>query len=87
MQKYLTAALLAVLAAGLLAASAFAAAPGNTAPPTVTGTPQVGETLTDVERNLDRLSDELLLPLAALHRRDLHEHCRRECAVLRRRLG
>lgn len=45
MQRYLTAALLAVLTAGVLAASAFAAAPGNTAPPTVTGTPQVGSTL------------------------------------------
>jgi hypothetical protein len=45
MQKYLAAALLAVLTAGVLAASAFAAAPGNTAPPTVTGTPQVGNTL------------------------------------------
>jgi hypothetical protein len=45
MQRYLTAVVLAVLTAGVLATSAFAAAPGNTAPPTVTGTPQIGETL------------------------------------------
>ena len=46
MKRYWTTALGAVLTAGVLAASAFAAAPSNTAPPQVSGTPQVGKTLT-----------------------------------------
>lgn len=46
MKRYSFAAVIAVLAAGMLAAAAFAAAPGNTAPPQISGTPQVGKTLT-----------------------------------------
>jgi hypothetical protein len=46
MKRYLKVALGAALSALVLAASAFAAAPANTAPPTVTGTPEVGSTLT-----------------------------------------
>lgn len=46
MRRYFTSALLAVLTACVLATTAFAAAPGNTAAPTVTGTSQVGDTLT-----------------------------------------
>ena len=45
MKKFWTAALLAAITAGVLATTAFAAAPANTTPPTVTGTPQVGQTL------------------------------------------
>lgn len=46
MKRYSLAAILAALAAGVLAASAFAAAPSNTAPPQVSGTAQVGKSLT-----------------------------------------
>jgi hypothetical protein len=46
MKRYSFAAVIAAIAAGVLAAAAFAAAPGNTAAPQVSGTPQVGETLT-----------------------------------------
>ncbi len=47
MQKQILPALLATIVAGLvLATSAFAAAPGNTTPPTVSGTAKVGSTLT-----------------------------------------
>lgn len=46
MKRYSFAAIIAALAAGVLAAAAFAAAPGNTAPPQVSGTPQVGKALT-----------------------------------------
>lgn len=45
MKRYLSAALGAATAALVLATAAFAAAPGNTVPPAVTGTPQVGQTL------------------------------------------
>jgi hypothetical protein len=46
-KKHILPALLATIVAGLcLAASAFAAAPGNTTPPAVSGTPKVGQTLT-----------------------------------------
>jgi hypothetical protein len=47
MKKHLLPALLATIVAGLaLAASAFAAAPGNTTPPSVSGTAKVGQSLT-----------------------------------------
>lgn len=47
MRKQLIPVLLATIVAGLLlAASAFAAAPGNLTPPAVSGTPKVGQTLT-----------------------------------------
>jgi hypothetical protein len=46
MKRYLLPALLAAIVAGLsLVASAFAAAPGNTANPTITGNAKVGETM------------------------------------------
>lgn len=46
MKRYWTAVLGAALASLVLAATALAAAPANTAPPTVTGTPEVGKVLT-----------------------------------------
>ena len=45
MKRYSIAAILAALAAGVLAASAFAAAPANTTPPQVSGTAQVGKSV------------------------------------------
>ena len=38
--------LVILVAVGVTAAAAWAAAPANTAPPTITGTPQKGQTLT-----------------------------------------
>ncbi|HZQ82490.1 MAG TPA: hypothetical protein VFB25_11005 [Gaiellaceae bacterium] len=47
MRKHLLPALLAAVVAGLvLVTSAFAAAPANSSPPSVSGTPKVGQTLT-----------------------------------------
>ena len=46
MRKQLIAAVLAVVGAGVLAASAFGAVPSNTTLPTIAGTPTVGQTLT-----------------------------------------
>jgi len=46
MKRYSLAAVLAALAAGVLAAAAFAAAPTNTTPPQVNGTAQVGKSVT-----------------------------------------
>jgi hypothetical protein len=46
MRKYVLAAIMAIAGAGVLASSALGAAPSNTAPPTISGTPTVGQTLT-----------------------------------------
>ena len=85
MQKHILPALLATIVAGLaLATSAFAAAPGNTTPPTVSGTAKVGNTLTVSNGECDRQPDKLRLPLAAVLELDVvHEHLGRDCPDVR----
>ena len=75
----------AVFGTAGLGRAASSAAPSNTTPPTISGTPQAGQTLTADRGQWTGRPDELLVPVAALRqeRRQLCGDQRRDRAPLR----
>ena len=74
-------ALVIVATAAMAATNRVAAAPSNTGPPVVSGTPAIGKELTTTQRDVERHHAAVLqLPVAPLRhdRRKLREHLQRD---------